>query len=208
MRDPSTQTQQTYDEVAHTFMQKTWKTYPHLLDDIASLTADLRPGSVIADIGCGPGRDTALMRSQGFTVVGLDLSLGLLRAGGLSGVAQSDMRRLPLRTGSIDAVWCQAALLHIPHEAVSGVLAEFARVARFGSPLNLVVAEGDGQGWEPATVYGTQAPRWFTYHRESSLTDALATAGFRIRPVRHDRSGRGWLAIRAERITPSAGGEC
>lgn len=203
MVEPSARTQQTYDEVAAVYAQKTAKTYPQLMDDLAALTSGLLSGSVIADIGCGPGRDVTLLRRYGFTVVGFDLSHGQLAAGGLSGLVQADMRRLPLGDQSLDAIWCQAALLHVPHEAVSDVLAEFARVTESGGRLNLVVAEGDGQGWESARGYGTESPRWFAFHREPALTGQLAAAGFRTHQVRRERSGRDWLAFRAERMSSS-----
>jgi ubiquinone/menaquinone biosynthesis C-methylase UbiE len=109
------------------------------------------------------------------------------------------MRRLPLLAGSVDAVWCQAALLHIPHREVPVVLAEFARVVRRGGTLFLNVAQGDGEGWEVASNYGSTRRRWFTFHRAPALTALLATAGFEVRNVRHISSGRGWLSMHCHR---------
>ena len=201
--EPSVETQRTYDLIAAEYARRNLLVYPQLLEDVGTVTDGLAPGSVLVDVGCGPGRDIAVLRERGFRVIGLDLSLGQLRTGGLTGVAQADMRRLPLRTGSVDAVWCQAALLHIPREAVPAVLAEFARAVRVGGQLYLAVAEGDGEQWEVAFNYGSDQRRWFTYHREVDLTALLATAGFAVHQVRRTHSYRDWLAVHGHRVASS-----
>jgi hypothetical protein len=61
------------------------------------------------------------------------------------------------------------------------------------------VADGDGQGWEIATNYGSDRRRWFTYHREPDLTALLSAAGFVVDEVRRTASYRDWLAIHAHR---------
>ena len=103
-------------------------------------------------MGCGPGRDTQLLRAAGLRVAGFDLSAAQLRAGGLEGVAQADMRALPLADSTVDGVWCQAALLHLPRELAPAALAEFARVTRTGGALLLTVAEGDFEGYQSARI--------------------------------------------------------
>jgi hypothetical protein len=40
-----------------------------------------------------------MLRERGLRAAGIDLSLGQLRARGVPGLVQADMRRLPLRTG-------------------------------------------------------------------------------------------------------------
>ena len=74
------------------------------------------------------------------------------------------------------------------------VLGEFARVVRGGGGLFLLVADGDGQGWEVAANYGSDRRRWFTYHRAGPLTALLAVA-----VIEHDPAGRGWLSLHARR---------
>lgn len=66
----------------------------------AVVAASLPPGTVVADIGCGHGRDIALLPAGGFRVIGIDLSLGQLRTSSLTGVVQADMRQLPRAVGS------------------------------------------------------------------------------------------------------------
>ncbi|GAA1853034.1 class I SAM-dependent methyltransferase [Asanoa iriomotensis] len=193
------ETRQTYDLISTEYARRATAVDARLLRELDTLGGALAAGSRVVDIGCGPGREVALLRERGFRVVGFDLSLGQLRAGGLPGRAQADMRHLPLRTGSVDAVWCQAALLHLPRPDVPAVLAEFARVVRPGGALYLSVAEGDGAGWEVAGNYGSELRRWFTYHREPALTTLLAAAGFAVREVSRTSSHREWLSLHARR---------
>lgn len=204
--DPVGETQETYDLITAEYARRNATAWSNLADHISILTASLPPGGVVADVGCGPGRDIALLRAQGFRVIGIDLSLGQLRTNGSPGVVQADMRQLPLRAGSADAIWCQAALLHIPRAAVPAVLAEFARAVRPGGELYVSVTEGDSEGFEAASKYGSKRRRWFTMHREPDLTALLAGAGFAVHLMRRDRAQQAWLSIHARRISEDSVG--
>ncbi|MEV0718263.1 class I SAM-dependent methyltransferase [Asanoa sp. NPDC050611] len=199
MTEPTIETQRTYDHISTEYARRNADTDTRLLRDLDTLGEEVPVGGRVVDVGCGPGREVDLLRGRGFQVVGLDLSLGQLRAGGLRAVAQADMRRLPVRTASVDAVWCQAALLHLPRAAVPTVLGEFARVVRGGGALFLALAEGDGADWEVAENYGSDLRRWFTYHREADVTALLAAAGFAVRQVGRNRSHRDWISLHARR---------
>jgi SAM-dependent methyltransferase len=68
----------------------------------------LPPAARVLDLACGPGRHAVLLQARGHHVVGLDRSHAALgaarkRAPGASWV-RADLRALPLRVGSFDAV--------------------------------------------------------------------------------------------------------
>ena len=67
MSDPITETGRTYDVIAAEYARRTSMLDSELLDTI---------------------------RAHGCRVIGLDLSIGQLRTGGLPGVVQADMRHL------------------------------------------------------------------------------------------------------------------
>jgi ubiquinone/menaquinone biosynthesis C-methylase UbiE len=185
MTDELAVTRATYDVIAATFAVRTAHGHADLADDVAAMRDWVGAGAWVADVGCGPGRDSVALAGSGLRVVSMDLSVGMLRAGVVARPVQCDMRSLPLRAGSVSGVWCQAALLHIPRRYAPGVLAGFARVLAPGGRLHLAVAEGDGEGWEVASTYESQRQRW------------LAEAGFVVDGTRRQEHGRVWLTVAA-----------
>jgi SAM-dependent methyltransferase len=88
--------------------------YPHRDEAEADLAVALlranlpwRAGLRILDVGCGAGRHTRALAAAGGQVTGIDLSRALLsRAQKCTGAsfARADMRRLPVRAGTMDLV--------------------------------------------------------------------------------------------------------
>lgn len=197
------ETRATYDRVAESYELRSGALDEFMVVALNGFRDDLPPAALVLDAGCGPGRDLRALRDRGLRAYGLDLSQGMLRAGGLAGVVQGDLRRLPVADAVLDGVWCMAAMLHIPRHDVPSVLAEFRRVLRVGGLLHLVVAEGDREGWEVCDYHQPDEPgrallrRWFVYHREEPLTSLLTAAGFRVTGVDRHRYGRHWLDLRA-----------
>jgi SAM-dependent methyltransferase len=69
----------------------------------------LGPGSVVLDVGCGPGRHSHELARRGVRVVGVDIAarfVALARdhAPGGAAFARGDARALPVRPGGFDAV--------------------------------------------------------------------------------------------------------
>ncbi|MCY3895231.1 MAG: class I SAM-dependent methyltransferase, partial [Chloroflexi bacterium] len=119
-------------------------------------------GPRILDAGCGPGRDAALLRLAGAEVVGLDLARAMLhqarRLDDAGHLCQADLRRLPFPSGAFDALWCFAALGHLPPAAIPHALTEFHRVLINGW-LYIVIRQGTGVR---TTSWQGSLPRHFT----------------------------------------------
>jgi SAM-dependent methyltransferase len=92
----------------------------------------LGPGSgVCLEIGCGTGVHTSLVRSLGWTPLGVDLSAGMLRhARPRLSIARADAERLPIRDGSVPAAL--TVMAHTDMPAYPAVLAEAARALQPG----------------------------------------------------------------------------
>jgi ubiquinone/menaquinone biosynthesis C-methylase UbiE len=110
---------------------------------VALLAAEADPdlaGAQVLEVGCGPGARLADLRrrvGQDGTVVGLDAAPAMTRrARGRGGrVVLGDGRRLPLATGSVDAV-CALDVLELFSTAdLRRVLRETRRVLRPGGLL-------------------------------------------------------------------------
>lgn len=196
--DPVDRTRATYDQVAAEFAARTTQPWPELDRMMTAFLVRLPERPRVLDAGCGPGRDTLLLRGRGARVAPADLSYGMLRSQSLARAIQADMRALPVRDAAMDGVWCQAALLHVPRAEVPRVLGEFARVTRRGGALHLAVSEGDGEGWESGR-YGPDSPRFYVHHREAPLQEMLAVAGWHVVDTRRLRTVRDWLCLLAHR---------
>lgn len=92
-------------------------------------------GSRILDVGCGYGWSTSLLRRRGHDAVGLDLHPGPVEKGETASLSYvtGDMRRLPFKDRSFDAVACHDVLEHVPEPEAA--LLESLRVLRPGGRL-------------------------------------------------------------------------
>ncbi|MFF3326658.1 class I SAM-dependent methyltransferase [Streptomyces sp. NPDC002889] len=104
----------------------------------------LRHGDVVLDAGCGTGRALPPLRSAvgpAGTVIGADVTPAMLaaarRAGrdGSGSLLLADVAALPLRSGSLDAVFAAGLIAHLPQPGEN--LREVARVVRPGGRLAL-----------------------------------------------------------------------
>ncbi|MGI5211515.1 demethylmenaquinone methyltransferase [Plantactinospora sp. CA-290183] len=101
----------------------------------------LRAGQRVLDVGAGTGVSTAELATSGAYAVGLDLSIGMLRAGRRVRpevpLLAGDALRLPFPDAAFDAVTISLALRNVVD--TEAALREMARVTRPGG--RLVVCE-------------------------------------------------------------------
>ncbi|WP_371679950.1 class I SAM-dependent methyltransferase [Streptomyces sp. NBC_01276] len=104
----------------------------------------LGPGDRVLDAGCGTGRALPPLRAAvgpSGTVLGVDLTERMLAAAREAGrdadgtLLLADVARLPLRDGSLDAVFAAGLIAHLPDPAAN--LRELARAVRPGGRLAL-----------------------------------------------------------------------
>jgi SAM-dependent methyltransferase len=197
--DSSLSTRATYDAIAARFIEKV-RDRAEIAPLLDRFAAALRPGALVLDLGAGPGLDTADHRRRGLRAIGLDFSLGMLRAGVREWPGprvQADARRLPIASVTVAAVWANASLLHLDRDDARRALMEVRRVLCSQGLLFVSVKEGHGAETETAR-YGQ--PRFFQYWTASELDAALDAAGFDVVERTADvRPRNTWLTRLAQR---------
>jgi SAM-dependent methyltransferase len=194
-------TQRAYAEIAGPYADRWERAENAWIDEAADrFTADLPAGALVADVGCGPGRDTVRLREKGLRTHGFDLSHAMLTARDVPGQVRADLRVLPLRDGALDGLWCVAVLLHLPRGMIPAALAEFHRVLRPGGRAMITIAEGEGEGWEKAPL-DSSVQRYYVYHSREDFTRLLAAAGFEILWTGCASTHRDWLSLHLQRVT-------
>lgn len=186
-----------YDLIAPAFAVRNAAMPPSILESAGHFLTLIHPGGRILDAGCGTGRDSAWFTSQGFRVTAFDLSTGMLREAGKIVSCpriQGDMLHLPFLSHSFDALWCNAALLHVPKAHAPVCLAGFYSVLKPGGVLYLALKAGTGEQWEPES-YAMAAPRFFARYSLDEGAALIASAGFQVleQAVYAGASGTSWL---------------
>lgn len=166
------------------------------------LGADPRDGTCV-EVGCGPGRMTAVLAERFDRVVAVDVSAGMLDRARETVIAPNVDFRLvvgdrldTVEDGIADTLVCYLVLQHLPERrTVLGYLAEFARVLSAGGGAFVQLPVLD-EGWKPRAwrlARGAAVPVTSLFQRdvrgqaayrgtrltEAELQDGLAAAGLR-----------------------------
>ncbi|HEV2316431.1 MAG TPA: class I SAM-dependent methyltransferase [Thermoplasmata archaeon] len=176
--------------------------------------------TTILDAGVGTGRFAAPLASRGFDVVGVDLSLEMMRRArskGVPSLLRADVCRLPLSDGSVDAGFMAHVLQLLPDPRVP--LRELARAARNSvvvqlpdrsDPTRVDERRVIGERYrELAAELGHPLPprgprRWHTLEelraiaRPRRVRTLLGPPGLRTEGT--DRFGGGWITHQYGRI--------
>jgi len=168
----------------------TYDTLPNQLIDaegplVRSLLDGLE-GRLALDAACGTGRLTHSLQERGFEVVAVDASASMMQRASEpqanSSLAIADIRRLPLRSESVDVVVCGLALTHFEH--LGAPITELARVLRPKGAMvisdlhPLAVATG-GQAYFTAADGSRHMARNHV-HWPSAYAKAFRSAGLTI----------------------------
>lgn len=153
-----------YDTVAADYARLVSSGFAEELPILTDFAAQVGAGGQVLDVGCGPGRVTALLRSLGLAAFGIDLSPGMIE------IARRDHPELRFEVGSMTALdlpdgelagivsWW--SVVHLPTDGLAEAFAEFHRVLAPGGRLVVGFHVGtdsthktSGYGGNPMSLY-------------------------------------------------------
>lgn len=153
---------------------------PHDFFDWALALLDVRPGLLVADVGCGPGAYHSRMAATGCTVVAVDASFGMLRevqrqAQQLQAqqlqfsaeAVQASAEGLPLANNCVDRLMANHMLYHVPDQMAA--LTEMRRVTKPGGVVMLATNAADANAL--LHTAHSDAARAFGYTPSPRMTD-------------------------------------
>jgi SAM-dependent methyltransferase len=185
-------TRATYERIALTYAQVSATMSAALLTSASDQTRTF--WMLVAD------PDVAWFESQNINVIGVDFSgsmLEIARSRVRGSLVQADMRKMPFEAHSMDGIWCNASLLHLPKTDSPAALLEFKRILKPNGILFLAVQEGEGEHLETREVYG-ENQRFFARYTTSEMTRMLEVAGFDLlENHEHESRDRVWIRFLA-----------
>ena len=201
--DPAALNRAAYDRIAEAYAARTRASAAAFFGPMRDRFVGALPArATVLDVGCGPGQLLTYFADAGLRPIGVDPSSQMLQLAQATGcpVVGGDMTALPFANGSLDAVWCQASLLHVPEDLTGAVISDIARVLRNGGRLGLITAVSDGPGQTGGMEEVDYAPgvhRWFIYRDTRALLTAVTDAGFTVLATERRDARRPWLALSA-----------
>ncbi len=164
---------------------ETLKTYGTLAGQYAQTNADrddplltaftkrLKNGAQVLDLGCGPGKEAALMAAAGMLVDAVDASPEMVALANAHKGVSARIASFDQITGTdiYDGIWANFSLLHAPRAAMPGHLAALKQALKPGGVLHIALKLGEG-------THRDRLGRAYTYYAENELSGLLQKAGF------------------------------
>jgi len=193
-----------YERQAEEFIRK-WGRRPYRRPALLlNLLERAGPRAALLDLGCGAGQDARFLFARRHHVVGVDRAWPLLayarRRSPRVPLVRGDLRSLPLRPGSFDAIWAAASLMHLPKPQATTLFRTLRTLVPAGGLLAATVAQGRCAGFLRA---GWIPGRYFARWRKAELERAVRLAGWDVLMLKavanRERRGR-WLALICRRV--------
>ena len=143
--DKSKQASSVYDKIAEPYAKEFSKPSEYIDEFLALLPKNAK----ILDVGCGVGVDSGYMVSEGFEVIGIDLSKEMLKLAKQEfpkiDFRKQDIREIDFPSNSFDGILASCSLIHIPKKDVPAILNKFHQILKKDGVIYIALQGGKSE---------------------------------------------------------------
>ncbi len=170
----------TYNKIAEIYAKYTEE---KLIQFQLARFESMLPGKKILDAGCGAGRDVEYFSEDGFDVIGIDISEGLLKVAKKKfpkgNFKKMDFRKTTFKDNTFDGIWSMAGLVHLPKTEIKKALKEFYRILKPYGIIYISVKRGKGSREIKKDILQGE-PRIYYFFEKDEMEELIRNAGFKI----------------------------
>ncbi len=143
--DESKQLKLVYDKIAEFYAKKFSEPSEHIKEFLALLPQNTK----ILDIGCGVGVNTNFMVLEGFEVIGIDLSKGMLKIAKHKfpqiDFRQQNIKKLNFSSNSFNGILASFSLIHISKKDIPMLLKKFHQILKKNGAIYIALQGGKSE---------------------------------------------------------------
>lgn len=202
----------TYNLIAQDYYQEHLKIDRWSRKDAKEYAKLFKKGSLILDVGCGPGVKSRDFYNEGLKVLGIDFSEQMIQIAKKVAPACDfkvlDIKEIDKLSGKFDGIFVQAVLFHFPKKEVPLILKKLYSKLREGGYFYLAVKKMKSDRVEEKVKiesdYGYSYKRFFSYFTTQEIKDYLNDLGLKIikdnsRIMRNKIGDKNWIVFIAQK---------
>ena len=155
----------------------------------------VRPGGIILDAGCGPGRDALAFAERGYKVVAFDASEEMVRLARARLGGSADVHLMRFNDVSwhreFDGIWACASLLHVPAASFPNIALRLVDALRPGGAWYMSFKLGEGERLAEGRLFVDQTEA--TLHSALSRLPVGFVEYWQSTDLRPGRQAEHWL---------------
>jgi ubiquinone/menaquinone biosynthesis C-methylase UbiE len=181
--DPKRVVKDGYDRLGPRYLEWTLSVDPvHRVEYQAAAMQLLEPGSLVVELGCGPGVPTGQLVTEHHQLIGVDLSASQLSQARVNVPAAllvlADMSHVEFASSGVDAVLAFYSIIHLPRDDQVRVMAAVARWLRPGGVFALNLGTNNDPGGTYSWV--DDVPMFWSAFDPQTALAMVSDAGFEI----------------------------
>lgn len=154
---------------------------------LADAVAALSSGSLVVDVGSGPGQVSAFVHRHRHHPLALDLTpkmLDVARRRFAVDAVCADVRHLPLRAGAVGGAFCWYSLHNLTRPLMPAALSELRRILLRDGRLVIATHAGSGEEWHEFNAENATEHVVVTYYAPDELAGLVDAARFEVIDLR------------------------